>query len=48
MKIFNDFQLSKILSILAVVISLKAFYVLYILILLPVAFFLKSKSNFLK
>ena len=39
MKIFNDFQLSKILSILAVVISLKAFYVLYILILLPVAFF---------
>ena len=48
MKFFYDFQLSKILILLAIIISLKAFYVLYIIFLLPLLIHLKKKNTFLK
>ena len=47
-KSFDSFQLSKILLLLGLIASLKAFYVLYIVLLIPVFLRLKKDYNFKK
>ena len=46
LKYFNNLNLSKILIFLGIIVSLKAFYIFYFVILLPVLFFLIKKTNF--
>ena len=44
-KSFDDLQLTKIFLFIGLIISLKAFYVLYLILLIPILFYLKNSFN---